>query len=308
MRFDDIVIAQSGSDFVGNAILAETGLRNILTSSYDFSGQTPQGVLTYSSDSLEFGGFGYIRSDTVDAFGTLAHSEITASVAADDPVRIDMLWRGTIRATIAYPRAVTGVEGIAPLSLDDIDGDIAAPLPTDPAALEAARRAALLARMRAAGSDPAAYDDDSVSWLLGAAQVASVAELVGRPGAAAHFSQLVLSITPLPGSQTAQERAFPVAAAILVRDVEREDVRLATLLQASRSVLERLRYAAFEVAPADDLPPARPVVVWVVAEDWFDDTGWPGTGSGAALRASRIATASRWLGAQGIALNPLTID
>ncbi|RUN74782.1 hypothetical protein EJC47_19695 [Sphingomonas sp. TF3] len=306
LDFETEVLARIGADFVGGGLLVEDGLRNLILASYDLGGQVPSGALSYSEGQLQFGGLGFTQSEIRDSSGILVRTELRTVAPADDLGRIDILWRGEVQATASYPRARVDVAQIGRVSIADLDAAIVGPIPADPIALEAARRTALLARLKAAANDADAYDDASVTRLLLEAQVGSVAELLALDGGLARFYQLVLSLTPLPGSVEASQRQFPVAAAFLIRDVTRADFRLADLLQASKTVLQRLRYAGFDPAESAILPPGRAVVAWLVADSWFDADGWPGSGANpAAKRADRIAKASAWLAPQGIALNPV---
>lgn len=308
LSFEDLVLSRAGDNFVAAALLNDAGLRNVLTASYALAGQVPQGPFTHSVSELGFGGFGFAQSETRIAATGDVHNCYSLETLADDPARIDMLWKGIVRAGGSFPMARIDLESFAAQGVAGLDAEIIGPVPTDPAALETARRAALLARLRAGANDSTAFDDSSIAALLAAASATSVTELLALDGGPARFSQLVLSLTPIAGSTAVRVRDFPVAAAIIVRDFTRSTTSLATMLQASRSILERLRYAGFDPAIGTDLPAAQAAVVWIVDEGWFDEAGWPGVGAGAALRASRIARAGVWLAGQGVALNPVNVS
>lgn len=307
LSFADTVLARAGADFQASGLLSDTGLRNVVAASYPLGNQTPQPPFSQFGADLTFGGFGFDTSEVRQHGVASGESALSLAINAGDPARIDMLWRGTVRAGASYPLATIGVESSAPISLDAIDADIPGGAPSDPAALETARRAVVLARLRAAANDPDAYDDPFIDRLLATAEAGSLAQLLAHDGGAARFSQLVLSLTPIPGSSTVRSRDFPVAAAILVRDIAAMADPLAILLHASQIVIERLRHAGFDPRPGAELPPGRPIVVWIVSATWFDQPEWPGgtTGNAAAQRAGRIGAASTWLSRQGIALSPI---
>jgi hypothetical protein len=305
--FEDLAISIACDDFAGSGILAEAGLRNAILSSYNLNGQVPAGPFTYGYDELTTGGFGFteteFRGQAVDR-----GSEIRIAHEAAAPARIDLLWRGKIRASAAYPLARVDVESMAAVGISGLDADIPGTPPTDPAALEAARRTALLARFKAVANDPDALDDGAIEQLLRDSEAGSVSDLMALDGGAARFSELVLSLTEIPGSSTARAQDFPVACAILMRDVSLPANTLSSLLQATRAVLARLDQAGFAPRAAADLPAGRACAVWTVDAAWFDQNGWPGTGPNpTALRNSRIARAGAWLARQGIALNPVTL-
>jgi hypothetical protein len=307
LSFVDRVLARAGADFPASGLLSDTGLRNVVAASYQLGDQTPQPSFSHFGADLTFGGFGFDTSEVRQHGGTAGESALSLAIDAGDPARIDMLWRGTVRAGASYPLATIGVESAAPLGLAGIDAEIPGGPPGDPAALETARRAVVLARLKAAANDPDAYDDAFIDRLISAAEADSLAQLIAHDGGAARFSQLVLSLTPIPGSSTVRSRDFPVAAAILVRDIAAMADPLATLLHASQVVIERLRHAGFDPRPGTELPPGRAIVVWIIGVEWFDQSDWPGgtTGNAAAQRAERIGVASTWLARQGIALSPI---
>ncbi len=307
LSFADGVLARAGADFPASGLLSDTGLLNIVAASYQLGDQAPQPPFSHFSPDLTFGGFGFDTSEVRQHGSASGESAISLAIEMGDPARIDILWRGTVRAGVRHPLATIGLASATPLSFHAIDADIPGGVPGDSAALETARRAVVLARLKAAASNPDVYDDAYIDGLLAAAKADSLAQLIAREGGAARFSQLVLSLAPIPGSSTVRSRDFPVAAAILVRDVTTMVDPLATLLQASQLVIERLRHAGFDPRPGAELPPSRAIVVWIVSAEWFDQSDWPGgtTGNAAARRTGRIKAASAWLARQGIALNPI---
>lgn len=307
MDFEDRLILLGCDDFVGSAILAEAGLRNVILSTYDLHGQIPSGPFTYSSDELTAGGFGY-RETEFRSRSDDTRREIEIADDAGQPGRIDFLWRGKVRANASYPLARVDVASLATVGLAGLDSEIPGTIPTDPATLETARRKALLERFKAVANDPGSLDDAVIERLIQDSDAGSLGALMALEGGPARFAELVLSLTEIRGSGTVRAQDFSAACAILARDVGRAENTLSAMLQASRTVLMRLDQAGFAPNPAADLPQGRACVVWIVDAAWFDQADWPGTGATAgALRANRIARASTWLAAQGIALNPVSL-
>lgn len=306
MEFEDQTTIRLCNDFVGSGSLVESGLSSIIATAYDLSGQVPSGPFSYAYDELITGGFGYRETETRGPEGDVRR-EISIQSEAGNSERIDLLWRGKIRASAAYPLARVDVEAMAAIGLSGLDAEIPGTLPTDPAILESARRAALLARLKSAANDPDAIDLSVVDLMLLQSEAGSISEMMTLDGGSARYFELVLSLTEIPGSTAARARDFPVACAILVRDVGKPENSLSAMLQASRAILASLDQAGFSPRESAELPPGRACVVWVVPASWFDLSDWPGTGgTAAAKRANRISLAGTWLSRQGIALNPIS--
>jgi hypothetical protein len=305
VQFEDLVLSRAGQNFAGGRVLVESGLRHLVLASYDLAGQTPQGTLTAAVDQLDFGGFATHIVEAQDSDGGNRRVETHIAAPVGDAGRVDMLWSGRVTASAAFPQARIGISQLSFTGADDIDADIPGGAPASPVALEAARRAALLARLKAVAENADAVGAEQVDWLLARAEVASVAELLALDGGAARFMQLALSFTPIAGSSTVRAIAFPVSVAVLVRDVTQMPNPLTMLLQQSEAVQQRIAAAGMAPRPQPELPRGRPVVMWIVDATWFDDADWPGgtAGNAAARRADRIAGASAWLAAKGIALN-----
>lgn len=308
MQFCDLVLSRAGHDLAGSGILVESGLRHLILASYQLGGQTPQGSLSALVDSLELGDFGSQIARTQDAVGSEARIETAPSADFGHSARIDLLWQGKVEANASFPQAEIGLTRFSFTGAADLDADIPGGAPADPVALETARRAALLGRLQAAAEIPAAFGIEQVDWLLARANVSSVADLIALDGGTERFMQLALSFTPIAGSATVRKTAFPVCAAVLVRDVTALANPLATLLHASRAALARLDLESLEPRQDPQLPAGRAAVMWIVDSVWFDDPHWPGvtSGSAAVRKADRIAKASAWLATHRIALNAVS--
>ena len=310
MHFTDKTLLGFADPATAAAPFSEEALKAVIEASYGVPAAGLIGTPVPRFDQLEFAPFGGQAATEVSGEHHAIHrGDPSGPLASGLNARIDVLWTGAITVSAAFPRAAIGVGSATAPDLSGVDDAIPAPLPTDPEALEAARRAVVLARLQAWAEDPAAVMDDTLDAWLARSGLASVSEFLERAAAAAvPMRRFVLSFTPLPGTAAPAPVTFPVAAAALIRDVTAADFRLADLLQASRVAQARLDLEG--VAPKDggeNLPTGRAATLWLVDAGWFDDADWPGgtSGSAAARRAARITRATGWLAAQGIALVPV---
>lgn len=212
------------------------------------------------------------------------------------PLRVEALWRGNLIAR-AVPQDSRIDDVTARFVATDLDRAIVAAqgaLPADAAALEAARRKELRARLSAGMAQPAALDDAVLDGMLARAGVANVGALLAAEGTAALGGVRVRFSAPAADAP-AVPITLPVTIAVLVRNVP---LALATLFAESRAV--RAALAADPSAAAAPAPIRRrtPILVlWVVPAAAFDDADWPG-----ADRAARRGAAGDLLAAQGIGL------
>jgi hypothetical protein len=186
-----------------------------------------------------------------------------------------------------------------------IDADIVADLgalPADSDALDAARRARLLERLRVALDQPAALTDGRLDALLAGAGVASVSQLIERDRGQVVPAAATVTFSPAPPANPAPV-VLPISAAVLVRD---PGFSVAQLLADTRLVRERLAALSLD-RPVDASLRRRNalIAVWVLPAATFDDDDWPGAGGGmsaAQARAARRAAAASWLADAGIGL------
>jgi hypothetical protein len=219
------------------------------------------------------------------------------------PSRVDALWQGSI--VVRSVPADSHIDSVQPtFAVADIDAEIVEDLgglPVDPLALEAERRTRLVAQMKDAMAQPDLLTDESFGAWMAEIGVSSVGELIaGRRGTLAPGVLQVRFSGPGPGAP-ATPRALPIVAAILIRDA---GFSVAQLLMESKMLRDQLTEQGVAVPTTGSLPALHPfLVVWVVPLTVFDDTAWPGSGATAeALRTSRRANASVWLGTEGIAI------
>lgn len=102
--------------------------------------------------------------------------------------------------------------------------------------------------------------------------------------------------------QAARVRRFPVAAALLVRNMP---IQLAGLLDESRRLRPHLYRLGFGSSAPGPRARRAPIVAWVLPAVLFDDEAWPGAtpnSSTAEKRAQRRRWAGAWLARERIGL------
>jgi len=310
MHFDDATFVAFEDIVTATALFSDDAQKALAAASYGLEMSSLSGAPTTLFDPPQFAPFpGQMWTETQRE----GHSMSTRPADLDAPgssTRADILLRGTVTLNAAFPRAEIGVASIASPNLSNIDGDIPNPVPTDAAALDAARRTVVLDRLKAAANDADAVSDASLDAWIASTGSATLTEFLDRAGAASvPLAQFVLSFTPLPGTSVAAPVAFPVMAAVMIRDPGDAGFKLTDFMQASKAVLNRMDNEGAEPKPGGDaLPLGRSVVAWLVPQSWFDDADWPGGGAGnaAAQRNDRITRATEWLVKHRIALVPIS--
>lgn len=218
----------------------------------------------------------------------------------DAPVRVDAIWRGSIVARAQPTTSTIAGLDIDRVSFDDIDAQVAAagPVPSNPAALEQARRAVLVARLKAGADDPAAVTPEFVDAWLASSGLGSAAAIVAA-GSTAAASSVAITFSPPVGPPPGPV-PLPVSIALLVRDAGESIAQLLAETKAVRDVVEPL---GLERRTDSALTRrARVIVGWVVPAATFDDPDWPTPAGGGAPRIRRRAAASAWLAKEGIGL------
>lgn len=310
MNFVDKTLLAFSDPAAAGALITQQSAKAVVGAAYGVPVASLSGAATTGFDRLDFAPF----ADTASTEITRRDYAIMRGSgpwpqSSGQQSRIDVLWNGSVTVSAAFERAEIGVASSGMPDLADIDGDIATPLPVDPTALDTARRAVVIARLKARANDPETVSDDTLDTWLAEAGLTSFSAFVEQAAAAmVPMNQFVLSFTPLPGTGIVAPLIFPVAAAVMIRDVAAADFRLADLMQATQQVLTRLEIEG--VAPrsgGEALPTGRAATLWLVSDTWFEDGDWPGgdTGNAAARKAARITRATDWLAEQRIALVPV---
>jgi hypothetical protein len=156
-----------------------------------------------------------------------------------------------------------------------------------------------VARIRTHLDQPDVFDDAALGRWLTRLGVESVTELMTLPQpAAGATAQVTFGEGP---DETARRRRFPVAAALLIRDMP---VSVATLLDETRRIRPHLNRLGFRAGEAGARARRSPIVAWVLPGTLFDDVAWPGatTGSATERRAQRRRWAGAWLARERIGL------
>lgn len=284
---DDISLAQ---------LLAASREREALDAAAPYASVFDTLRFAYSDDrGAAFCG-SWISNGHVDRTELNVHA---AGIGAQAP-RIDALWTGAITAVARQPDAHIDTASVAYLDVAGLDAEIA-PLPSDAVQLEAARRARLLARIRAKLDQPNLFDDAALGAWLDRLGVSSVGLLMSGPQASAGATIRVHYTSP--ADTPPRSMSFQVAVALLIRGMP---ISVAGLLDETRRVRPYLDQLGFAPVRSND-PGARrtALVAWVVPGELFDDTSWPGAATNApanVARASRRTWAGTWLASEGIGL------
>jgi hypothetical protein len=214
------------------------------------------------------------------------------------PLRVDALWRGAIVARFREGGdPVTSVVTDWP-SAGSVDAAVAAAnggvLPADPDALEAARRAQLLAELRATLDQPDALDDAALDAWLARTGATTVGDFLERVATSVELGTVTVTFAP-PADLPETPKRLPIAAAVLVRDA---GFSIADLLAETSLVRERMTRLGAVMPSGNGVTPARRLlVIWIVPASVFDDADWPG-----ATADVRRANAGSWLADAGIGL------
>jgi hypothetical protein len=311
LDYVDFTLVRLADEASRAALFDQAALEQLALTAYDTDAMLLGGPYTAIFDELVVGLTVPRRAVAEAAWGPVTGSDrregrwTLLGVGGDAGVRVDALWRGAVVARAVSP--LSRIEHVltawpSPAGIDEEIVAALGGLPAAPDALEAERRARLLARLRAGFRQPAALGDAVLdAWLrdLGAG---SVGELLARFASQLGTAALQLSFSAPPAEEAAAPRRLPIAVAILVRDTP---LQLAQLLADSKLVRDHLRELGVERASEPGAAVRQPLVVaWMVPDATFDDADWPGgtTGTPDARRQARRAAAGRWLAREGIGL------
>lgn len=308
MQFRDKTLVRLSDPETRGDVFDEVALDQILSAAYDVDTLPVNAPFSAVFDRFRLG---YAETYSVHGEGQLygRHGDagrVTLTLADWQPgqvVQADAFWRGAVIARSAHDDSVIELLDFDWSVLSKVDAAAAAAnggeLPSDPRALEAARRTALVALLKDDMQSPDALTDARLDRLLGNVGAAGVSDLLeNRAGRPAHlgigFSE--------PAGMPPRQRRFPVAAALLIR----ERFAVADLLLESKLLRHRLAEAGVETPRPQTLPLRHPLlVIWVVTARLFEDEDWPGATAGmnpSQRLAARRARAGQWLAREGIGL------
>jgi hypothetical protein len=310
VNYIDYTLVRLADAALRGALFDQVGLEQIARAAYDAETMLLGPPFSAVFDDVSVGLSLAMRTRAEAAWGPTTGGDrregrvTLLGIGGAGAVRVDALWLGGVVANAVSP--LTRIAQVITHYPDTsaIDAAIIAAqgsLPTAPAALEAARRAQLLARLRAGFQQPTALTDAVFDRWLAQIGASSVGDLMAR------FTNQLVSPTMQVGftaaGTTTTPRTLPIAAAIVIRD---QPVQVAALLADSKLVAEQLEDFGLERARQSDVAPRHPlVVVWMIPETTFDDAGWPGgetATTDAARRLARRQAAGVWLAREGIGL------
>jgi hypothetical protein len=303
MDFVDATILRLADESARDAVFDADSLSQLLAASHDATGTGLEEPFAAVFDEISFVHDDDSRVDIDGSWMTMGQTERTevalraAGLARPIP-RIDLLFTGAVLATSRSGGSRISSVDLSWLELAGIDGEIT-PLPGDPLVLEQRRRERLVARIRTHLDQPDVFDDAALTRWLKRLGVDSLTELMTRPRPAAGAT---LQVTFGEGpDETARRRRFPLAAALLIRDMP---VSLASLLDETRRLRPHLNRLGFRSGEAGARARRSPIVAWVLPGTLFDDVAWPGgsTGSATERRVQRRRWAGAWLARERIGL------
>ncbi len=294
MEFQDRAVIAVSTPVLRSNVFSDVALKNIVKAAYGLDEAVLQGAATANYSSFTLGGL------------DMPGGEQETPPEPSPNLRIDALWRGSVRIAARFPKARIDSASFKSLSLKNLDADVAAAnggnMPVGEA-LEAARRAALKARIAQLANQAATANDAVVDLFLRKSGANGMAALVARPDAA-QFGQMQLAISEALGGDAFAQMDFPVAVAILIRDPAVPGFSLAAIIAAARQVQQQMRHAGFQ--PAEPSPAGgmgKAIIALVVPMDWFNDADWPG-----ADPQARIAASGAWMAGEGIGLVAAKLD
>ena len=311
MNYVDYTLVRLADAGSRGALFNQDALEQLTYAAYDADAMALGAPYSATFDEV-VAGVSMPRRSTAEAVWNLSdgsdrrEGRVTLFGLGSDPrIRVDALWRGALVARAVSPlsritRAIASWSNTGGIDTE-IVGAVGA-LPTDPEALEAARRARLLARLRAGLQQPDALTETAFDHWLVQFGVSSVGELIAR-----HADQLVTAATQVQFSAAPDEpplpRRLPLSAAILVRD---RPIDLAQLLADSKLVRDQLDdLGVTHRSEPDAVARHAALVIWMIPDATFDDRDWPGgedAPSESAANQLRRQAAGRWLAREGIGL------
>jgi len=311
MNFVDKTLLRLTDSATRDTLFNSTTLEQVVSAAYDTSIMPVQGPYNPVFDEFQLG-FVVSRVQAIDGiWGPVGGTErmdarfSLVGLAESSPLEVEALWRGGIVA-----RVLTSTEHITKVATAipnyaNIDADIIAALgslPSNPQQLEQERRTRVLTRIRTTMQQPDALTDAAFDAWLSSIGASSVGELLTLTEGALSSDTVQVTFSP-PAAGNAAPKLFPITAAVLIRE---QGFAVAKLLTESKLIREQIEPLGLERARDSSLRLRNPVViVWIIPEQVFDDSDWPGGQPGMnadALREARRLSAGMWLAREGIGL------
>ena len=301
MDFPDSTLIRLSTEAGRNALLSQSALAHLASAAFDLSLDPIEGPFALSVETAETG-VEIVPSVSVD--GTIRAPDrpapnelrlVLRGLRPVAPLRADALWRGELIARRVSRDSVIedALPAFTALDLDRVIAASTGGLPADPTALEAARRAELLARLRARMTQPGLLDEAGLQALLDEAGQRDVAGLLALRGCTA-LGTLRLRFSA-PSAGPPEPVRLPVTIAVMVRSAIGS---LSAFLAEARALREHL------ARDAEALPPPAPLrrrvqilPLLVLPQATFFAPGWPGADS-----AERQRTAEEFLQRESVGL------
>jgi hypothetical protein len=301
INFSDRTVLQLATAAGRNALFDQDTLGNLIATAFDTELAPVDGPFALDVERSDIG-VELSRTVRLEGHYAAAPGAVPGDIRLHidnlrigSPLRVDLLWRAQLVARhVQQDDRVASVTG--GFTALDLDREIVAALGALPvgAALEAARRTRLLARLKANAAQADAIDDAALDAMLAAADAADVASLLAQRGNAGVGRFRLTFSAPQQGAVAVPIR-LPVTIAVQAFD---SFSGLAALLADSRSIRAALAEDPAVQPPSAPLRRRVPIpLVWIVPATLFDDATWPG-----ANRDARIAATIDLLSSQGIAL------
>ena len=311
MNFVDKTLLRLTDSATRTALFDNIALEQVVSAAYDTDNAPVQGPYNPLFDELRLG-FAVSRVQAFDGiWGPVGGTErmearfSLAGMGESSLIQVDALWRGGIVARmVTSADRVTKVATALP-NFANIDADIIAALGALPASsqqLEQERRTRVITRIRRTMQQPDALTDAAFDAWLGSIGASSAGDLLTRTASTLAGDTVQVTFSP-PAADNPTPKLFPITAALLIREA---NFSVTQLLAESKLLREQIEPLGLERGQDPSLRPRNPVViVWIVPEQVFDDSDWPGGQPGMnadALRGARRSSAGTWLAREGIGL------
>jgi hypothetical protein len=306
MNFVDATLLQLTDETLRTNLFDQAALEQIIMAGYETD--AVEGPYSALFDQLEFG-FSISQHITVDGIWrtptTNTSTDARFTIAgSSELIQAEAFWQGGIAVRFSHVTSTINAVNTVWPRLNDIDDEIISDtgsLPSDPVALESARRARLQERLQEVMANADALTEASLDSLLTTADAVSVGDLLAQNRGVQPLSALQIAFSE-PTSGPSSPQILPITAALLIRDAE---FSLSQLLAESKHLLNALQSSSLERARDPQWKTRHEyLVIWIIPEEVFDDDDWPGptTGDTAHRREMRRLTAGEWLAHQGIGL------
>ncbi|MDK1376438.1 MULTISPECIES: hypothetical protein [unclassified Sinorhizobium] len=305
MRFEDRQLVQLASESTRAAFFDSAALERIALASYVIDAGTLDAPWSAAFDELAFTTTLPSRQSARietrwDASSMRAEGMLDLESQDRGLSGVSAVWRGAVigRGMVGGGR-VDDIAGGFP-SLAEVDAAIdsgAAPPPASGPARDAARRDEVALRLANAIGRPNTVSGADVATLVADEGAADIASFLDTGHAARKLGALSVRFASDAPAAPVPVR-LELTAAILIFDPGASGFLLADTLRATQRAQDLLSGEASSRNGTAGLRRRIEIsAIWIVPAAWFNDADWPG-----ATAAARLAEASTWLRAYGIAV------